>query len=106
MYYQNRGEVDNALNCYYTLFDLDSLWPNPYYNVGYIHLIMTEELDSAVYYFEKSTELDPTYFQAFNNLGLAHEKRGEMDLARKYYQKAIEINPDFQLAKDNLNALM
>ncbi|MCB9224394.1 MAG: tetratricopeptide repeat protein [Crocinitomicaceae bacterium] len=106
MFYQNRGEIDNALNCYYTLNDIDSTWADPYYNIGYIHLLMTEELDSAVFYFEKSTQLDPSFYQAFNNLGLAYEKKGDISKAKKYYQKAIEINPDFKLAKDNLNALM
>jgi len=105
MYYQNRGEVDNALSCYYKLNKIDPTWADPYYNLGYIHLIMTNELDSAIYYFEKSTTLDPLFYQAYNNLGLAHEKSGDNQKARKYYLKAIDINPDFQLAKDNLNAL-
>ena len=105
MYYQNRGYVDNALHCYYTLNKIDETWADPYYNIGYIHLIMTEELDSAVYYFERSTELDPTFYQAYNNLGLAYEKKDDRVNAKKYYLKAIDINPDFQLAKDNLNAL-
>lgn len=106
MFYQTRGYVDNALECYYTLNNLDETWADPYYNIGYIHLIMTEELDSAKHYFERSTQLDPMYYQAYNNLGLTYEKMGDRVNAKRYYQKAIEINPDFQLAKDNLNALM
>lgn len=105
MYYQNRGEVDNALNCYYTINDIDETWPDPYYNEGYIHLLMTNDLDSSIYYFERATQLDPMYYQAFNNMGLAYEKKGDFKNARKYYQKAVEINPNFQLAKDNLNAI-
>ncbi|OIQ24415.1 MAG: hypothetical protein BM555_07135 [Crocinitomix sp. MedPE-SWsnd] len=105
MYYQTRGYVDNALSSYYTLNRLDDTWADPYYNIGYIHLIMTEELDSAVHYFTRATELDPTYYQAYNNLGLAYEKKGDRVNAKKYYLRAVEINPDFQLAKDNLNAV-
>lgn len=105
MYFQNRGRVDEALACYQELHKIDSTWASPYYNEGYIHLIMTEQLDSAIYYFEKSVELDPNYFQAYNNMGLAYEKLGDFENARLNYTKAIEINPDFQLAKDNLNTL-
>ena len=105
MYFQNRGEVDRALNCYYQINKIDSSWADAYYNIGYIHLVMTEELDSAVHYFKRSTELDPNYYQAYNNLGLAYEKQGDLLNARRNYQKAVEINPDFQLAKDNLNAI-
>jgi len=106
MYFQTRGYVDDALASYYTLNKIDETWADPYYNIGYIHLIMTEELDSAKYYFERSTQLDPMYYQAYNNLGLTYEKMGDKVNARRYYQKAIEINPDFQLAKDNLNAIL
>lgn len=105
MYFQNRGEVDNALNCYYQLNDIDETWADPYYNLGYIHLLMTNELDSSIYYFERATQLDPMYYQAYNNMGFAYEKKGDFKNARKFYQKAVEINPDFQLAKDNLNAI-
>ena len=61
------------------------------------------EFDSAAFYFEKCTVLDPTNYEAYNNLGLAWEKQGDLKKARKFYQKSIEINPDYQLAKDNLN---
>ncbi|UKN03403.1 tetratricopeptide repeat protein [Paracrocinitomix mangrovi] len=105
-YYQSRGEVDNALDCFYTLKSIDSTWYKPYYNLGYIHLIMTDEYDSAIYYFQECTKWDPTNFEAYNNLGLSWEKKGDVLNAKKYYQKAIDINPNFQLAKDNLNALM
>jgi tetratricopeptide (TPR) repeat protein len=105
MFYQNRGRIDEAFNCYRSIHKIDSTWTEPYYNEGYIHLLVTEEFDSAVYYFEKAVLYDPGYYQAYNNLGLAYEKKGDFSNARFYYTKAIEINPDFKLAKDNLNRL-
>ncbi len=105
MYYQTRDDINNALECYRSANDIDSSWADPYYNQGYIHMMMVEDLDSAIYFFDKATYWDPSYFEAYNNLGLAYEKQGNITDAKKYYQKAIEINPDFQLAKDNLNAL-
>lgn len=105
MFYQNRNKIDEALQCYRTLHEIDSTWADPYYNEGYVHLLITEEIDSAIFYFGRAVECDPTFFQAYNNLGLAYEKKNEIENAKFYYQKAIEINPDFQLAKDNLNRL-
>ncbi|MBK7130474.1 MAG: tetratricopeptide repeat protein [Crocinitomicaceae bacterium] len=105
MFYQNRNRIEEALNCYRTLNDIDSTWADPYYNQGYIYLLIQENLDSAVYYMNKATELDPLYYQAFNNLGLAFEKKGDKQKAIKNYMKAVEINPDFKIAKDNLNRL-
>jgi tetratricopeptide (TPR) repeat protein len=66
---------------------------------------MTENLASAIFYFTKATDCDPGYYQAYNNLGLAYETKGDIENAKKYYGKAIDANPEFQLAKDNLNNL-
>lgn len=105
MYHQTRGEVDQALTAYKKINAIDSTWADPYYNQGYIHLVLTEKLDSAIHYLTLATDRDPMYFQAYNNLGLAYELSGDIPNAKKYYQKAIDANPDFQLAKDNLNSL-
>lgn len=105
MYHQVRDSLNLALSAYRTINQFDSTWADPYYNQGYIHLLKTKNYDSAVVYFKKATELDPTYFQAFNNLGLAYEELGDINSARKYYGRAVQANPDFQLAKDNLNRL-
>jgi len=105
MYHQTRGQIPEAIEAYQTINGLDSTWADPYYNQGYIHLVITGELDSAIHYLTKATDIDPTYYQAYNNLGLAYETKGDIDNAKKYYTKAVEANPDFQLAKDNLNSL-
>jgi len=105
MFFQNRNKIEQSLDCYRTIHTIDSTWADPYYNEGYVHLLITEEIDSAVYFFNRAIELDPTFYQAFNNLGLAYEKKDDIINAKFYYTKAIEINPDFKLAKDNLNRL-
>jgi tetratricopeptide (TPR) repeat protein len=105
MYYQNRGRIEEALESYRTIRSIDSTWADPYYNQGYIYLLINENLDSAVWFFSRAVELDPGYYQAYNNLGLAYEKKKDLANAKYYYTKAVEINPDFKLAKDNLNRL-
>jgi len=105
MYHQNRRNIEEALSAYRKINQIDSTWADPYYNQGYIHLVITEKLDSAIYFLSLATERDPNYFQAFNNLGLAYELSGDISNAKKYYQKAIDANPEFDLAKENLNSL-
>lgn len=105
MFYQVRGEVDKALETYSQLHQVDSTYADAYFNHGYVHMLMTEDLDSALHFFNIAVDLDPEYFQAYNNIGLCYEKKGDFAMARSYYQKSIEINPNYQLAKDNLNAL-
>ncbi len=106
MFHQTKGELEEAIMAYKTVVLYDSTWADPYYNQGYIHLIINGNLDSAIFYLSKATELDPNYYQAYNNLGLAYETKGDRVNAKKFYQKAVDINPDFQLAKDNLNSVM
>lgn len=105
MFYQNRGQIDEAFECYRTIHEIDSTWSEPYYNEGYIHLLITEEFDSAIYYFERALEFDPQYYQAYNNIGLAYEKKGDIANAKFNYGKSVDLNPDYKLAKDNLNRL-
>src|SRR5687768_7568782 len=55
----------------------------------------------AIYRWQRATEIDPTYAQAFNNLAIAHEHEGELDKARAAYEKALQIEPTNSLIKQN-----
>jgi Flp pilus assembly protein TadD len=48
----------------------------------------------AIYRWEKAAELDPTYAEAFNNLGVAYEHEGQLEKARQAYEKALGIEPN------------
>ena len=47
----------------------------------------------AIYRWERALELDPSYAQAHNNLGIAFEHQGELDKARLAYERALELAP-------------
>lgn len=55
----------------------------------------------AIYRWERATQLDPTYAQAFNDLAIAYEHEGELDKARAAYEKALELEPDNLLIQQN-----
>jgi len=57
----------------------------------------------AIYRWQRATELDPTFAQAFNNLAIAHEHEGELDKARAAYEKALQIEPSNPLIKQNFD---
>jgi tetratricopeptide (TPR) repeat protein len=105
MFFQNKGKYEEAKTCYRTISSIDSLYTESYYNQGYINLVYEKQLDSSIFFFNKTVEIDSLHFYAYNNLGLSYERNGEIDLAQNAYKKAIEINPDFKLAKKNLNLL-
>ena len=48
----------------------------------------------AIYRWQKATEVDPTYAEAFNNLAIAYEHEGQLDKARVAYEAAVKIAPN------------
>lgn len=47
----------------------------------------------ATYRWERATELDPTYPEAWNNLAIGYEHQGRFEDAEKAYLKALELAP-------------
>lgn len=55
----------------------------------------------AIYRWQRATELDPSYAQAFNNLAIAFEHEGDLVKAREAYEKALRLEPNNALIKQN-----
>lgn len=73
-------------------FDLEN-------NLG-VELYRVGQMSEAKDHFTKSTELSPTWWTSWNNLGVIVEAEGELDLALSYYKKAIH-NGNYYLAYGN-----
>jgi Tfp pilus assembly protein PilF len=65
-----------------------------------------KEYLKATQAYQKVIELDPTYVEAYNNLGIVYQMMGDVDRAFGAYQKATEINPRYQKAYNNLGILL
>jgi tetratricopeptide (TPR) repeat protein len=104
-YFQDKQMLEEAKYCYRTISEIDSLYSEAYYNQGYIKMIFENDLDSAIYFFNYTIQVDSLHLYAYNNLGLSLERNGEIEKAKTAYRSAIEINPDFKLAKNNLNII-
>ena len=48
----------------------------------------------AIFRWQKASEIDPTYAEAYNNLAVGYEHEGQLDKARKAYEKALELEPN------------
>jgi len=57
----------------------------------------------AIYRWERATQIDPTYAQAFNNLAVAYEHEGQLDKARAAYEKALTLEPNNALIQQNFD---
>ncbi len=53
----------------------------------------------------KAIEINPTFLEAINNLGLVYLNLKEYELAKKYFIKSIEVNKDFFHGHYNLGVV-
>src|SRR4030042_2298143 len=70
-----------------------------YFNLG-VDFYRQREISKAIQAYQKVIELDPTYVEAYNNLGIIYQDIGDFDKALEayqkaieYYQKALNVNP-------------
>jgi len=76
-----------------------------HFNSG-VHFYNQRELSKAIQAYQKVIELDPTYVEAYNNLGIIYQMLGDMDRAFGAYQKSTEINPRYEKGYNNLGILL
>jgi len=76
-----------------------------HFNSG-VHFYNQRELSKAIQAYQKVIELDPTYVEAYNNLGIIYQMVGDMDRAFGAYQKSTEINPRYEKGYNNLGILL
>jgi type IV pilus assembly protein PilF len=55
----------------------------------------------AIFRWERATEIDPTYAEAFNDLAIAYEHEGRPEEARKAYDRALELAPNNPQVRQN-----
>jgi tetratricopeptide (TPR) repeat protein len=56
----------------------------------------------AVEQFEKATEVDPNFAEAWNNAGVVRQRLGNLQGAIADFSRAIEVNPSYADAHNNL----
>ena len=60
---------------------------------------------SALAFYQKAVELDPTYSTPQNDVGILLEEQGQLGEAERAYQRALATNPNYLEAHANLAML-
>ena len=55
----------------------------------------------ATYRWEKATQIDPTYAEAWNNLAVGYEYSGRFEDAEAAYQRALKLDPNNAMIRQN-----
>ena len=66
-----------------------------------IKVAQNELWKEATYRWEKATQIDPTYAEAWNNLAIGYEYQGRFDDAEAAYQRALKLDPKNALIRQN-----
>ena len=92
--YPNKPELHYAQGLVYLMRETSS-------DIEYIKNIKNLS-EAAIKSFVKAVELDSTYYQAYNAMGVATLKLGNKKDAEDLFKAALKINPQFAPAYDNL----
>jgi tetratricopeptide (TPR) repeat protein len=105
MYAQEAGMDSLALECYARILELDSTNSLAHYNSGFVRMEYLRDLERAKKDFSEAIRLEPNYYQAWYNRGVAMERTSQLDSAAANYQVVLTIEPGFTEAARALERL-
>jgi Tfp pilus assembly protein PilF len=77
-----------------------------YNNEAYLRGLREEGAGDAIELYRLVLAIDPSFYPAHSNLGVALKRRGRLDEAIKEYELALKAKPDFAEARANMGAAL
>lgn len=103
--YQNLGDVPNARKVYMNLLSKYPTYEYAQYNLGYLSLVLENDPNAALKYFDLAIGVAPQYADAVYMSGLCYEKMGDKKKAAAKYNETILIEPEHELSIKGLQRL-
>lgn len=91
-YYEQNGEIDEAVQCYRSVMNRFPEYYGSYTNMGHYFQAYKERCDIAMVCYEKALELYPDDKWALNNIGTILQEDGMWQDALVYYEKAYNAS--------------
>ncbi|MFH1691353.1 MAG: tetratricopeptide repeat protein [Candidatus Omnitrophota bacterium] len=63
------------------------------------------DVDTALIYYQKAVEMDPTFALAYNDAGIIYESKGWLDKAKQAYARALDLDPSMPGPYYNLGSI-
>lgn len=102
MYFQEKNEVDKAVQTYQQILDIDDNYKYAWHNRGYIELFTYGDYPEAVQHLTRAIQCDSSFIEAWTNRGCAYELMGDKPKARQDFLAALDIDHTFEPALDGL----
>jgi len=99
------GKSEEALQKYREMYKIDDSFSMAQFQQGFIKQFYQTDIDSAIIFYDRALLQEPTFVEAWHNLGLCYEDKKDKSQALQAYSKALKYNPEFQKSRDAANKL-
>ncbi len=103
---EKQGKDKEALRYYYRASELNPTSALSHYYIGKGIYKLGSNIEVAHQEFTKALVLNPSYVEAWNNLGECFTLQGKIEEGRSCFKKALRIDPGFHPARVNLARLL
>jgi superkiller protein 3 len=105
LFYQEHGAIQQALDLYKQILDINPNYINAINNVGYINLYEKKQYEDAIACFDKVIAIDSSFLKAWLNRASTYEAINDKQKAKADYKKVLEIDPKHEYAKQHFGEL-
>lgn len=75
------------------------------FQMGHMKQFLENDIDSAIYFYEGATLVEQQFVEAYHNLGVCYDLKGNKEKALKSFGKALKINPEFALSRQYADSI-
>lgn len=102
LFYQDHGDLKNAIKGYQMLLQIDTANYFSYFNLGYIAFNAEKDFRKSTVLFTRAIKFNPAYAEAFYMRGLSFENLGEYAKSIRDYTESLKIAPGYELPAEGL----
>lgn len=103
-YLQNNDRIQEALDIYRHIHELDMQYPEAYLNSA-ILMLYQDSIDAAMKELTILQKIDPTNAAAWFYTGKAYQFKGEKEKAKEAFEQALRLDSNYGQATDALQEL-
>lgn len=75
------------------------------FQLGHIKQFYDNDLDSAIYFYNSATKSAPDFVEAYHNMGMCYDLKGNKTQALKKFGQALKFDPDFSLSREYADSI-
>lgn len=94
--HQDLGQYEEAQIFYREILNINPDFYFSYFNQGYIKQYHQNQIDSAIYYYNLTLEIEPESVLTLHHLGEAYYEQDRISDAARAFAKVLTLNPDYK----------